>query len=63
MMHGGLGDAVAQVLSRNLPKPQEYVAVNDSFGESGPPMDLMVKYGIDSINVVEASKKAIARKA
>lgn len=63
MMHGGLGDAVAQVLSRNLPKPQEYVAINDSFGESGPPMDLMVKYGIDSINVVEASKKAIARKA
>ena len=62
MMHGGLGDAVAQVLSRNLPSPHEYVAVNDSFGESGTPMELMVKYGIDTINVVDAAKKVIGRK-
>jgi transketolase len=62
MMHGGLGDAVAQVLSRNLPSPHEYVAVNDSFGESGTPMELMVKYGIDTINVVDAVKKVIGRK-
>lgn len=62
MMHGGLGDSVAQVLARNLPSPQEFVAVNDSFGESGTPMELMTKYGIDSQNVVDAALKVIARK-
>jgi len=63
MRHGGLGDAVAQVLSRFLPTPQEYVAVNDSFGESGTPMELMTKYGIDTQDVVAAALKAIARKS
>jgi transketolase len=62
MMHGGLGDAVAQVLARKLPSPHEYVAVNDSFGESGTPMELMAKYGIDTVNVVDAVKKVIGRK-
>ena len=62
MMHGGLGDAVAQVLARKLPTPHEYVAVNDSFGESGTPMELMAKYGIDTVNVVDAVKKVIGRK-
>lgn len=63
MRLGGLGDAVAQVLARELPSPQEYVAVNDSFGESGTPMELMTKYGIDTIHIVEAVQKVIARKA
>lgn len=63
MRHGGLGDAVAQVLARELPSPQEYVAVNDSFGESGTPMELMTKYGIDAIHIVEAVQKVMARKA
>ena len=62
MRHGGLGDAVAQVLSRQLPTPQEYVAVNDSFGESGTPMELMTKYGIDTVHVVEAVKNVLSRK-
>ena len=62
MMNGGLGEAVSQVLSRELPCPQEYVAVNDSFGESGTPMELMTKYGIDTQDVVNAAMKAIARK-
>ena len=62
MMNGGLGEAVSQVLSRQLPCPQEYVAVNDSFGESGTPMELMTKYGIDTQDVVNAAMKAIARK-
>jgi len=62
MINGGLGDAIAQVLSRNLPAPHEYVGVNNTFGESGKPADLMAKYGIDTPNIVEASKKAIARK-
>ncbi len=62
MINGGLGDAVAQVLTRNLLVPQEYVGVNDTFGESGTPMELMTKYGIDTDNVVEAALKAIGRK-
>ncbi|MCE3227214.1 MAG: transketolase [Bacteroidetes bacterium] len=61
-MHGGLGDSVAQLLSRKLPMPQEFVAVNDSFGESGTPDQLMVKYGLDTSNIVTAVEKVIARK-
>lgn len=61
-MNGGLGDSVAQLLSRNTPVPQEYVAVNDTFGESGTPDQLMTKYGLDAVNIVDAAKKAIARK-
>lgn len=62
MMNGGLGDSVAQVLAQNFLAPQEYVAVNDTFGESGTPMELMTKYGIDTQNVVDAALKVIARK-
>ena len=62
MANGGLGDSVAQVLAQHMPSPQEYVAVNDSFGESGTPMELMTKYGIDAQNVVDAALKAISRK-
>jgi len=62
MMNGGLGEAVSQVLSRQHPAPQEYVAVNDTFGESGTPMELMTKYHIDTPDVVAAAKRAIVRK-
>lgn len=62
MMHGGLGDSVAQVLARKFPAPQEFVAVNDTFGESGTPMELMTKYGIDTKNVVDAALKVLNRK-
>ncbi|MBT5437901.1 MAG: transketolase family protein [Crocinitomicaceae bacterium] len=62
MANGGLGEAVAQVLSKNHPCPHEFVAVDDSFGESGKPMDLLDKYGLGSANIVEAVEKAIARK-
>jgi transketolase len=61
-MNGGLGDSVAQLLTRNFPTPQEYVAVNDSFGESGTPDQLMTKYGLDTANIVLAAEKVIARK-
>jgi transketolase len=61
-MHGGLGDSVAQLLSRNKPTPQEFVAVNDSFGESGTPEELMVKYGLSANEIVAAAKKVITRK-
>jgi transketolase len=59
---GGLGDSIAQVLVKNNPLPQEYVAVNDSFGESGKPADLMKKYGLDAEHIVKAVQKVIARK-
>jgi transketolase len=60
--HGGLGDSIAQLLALHLPTPIEYVAVNDSFGESGTPNELLVKYGLDTPDVVAAAKRAIARK-
>ncbi|MCB9234502.1 MAG: transketolase family protein [Bacteroidia bacterium] len=60
--YGGLGDAVAQVLGRQLPTPQEYVAVNDTFGESGTPMELMKKYGLDTPDIVAAAKRVVGRK-
>lgn len=63
MANGGLGDSVAQVLIQNDIVPQEYVAVNDSFGESGEPMELLAKYNIDTPNIVQAAKKAIQRKS
>ena len=62
MMNGGLGDSIAQTLARRIPTPLEMVAVNDIFGESGTPNDLMVKYGLDTPNIVDAALRAIARK-
>ena len=61
--NGGLGDLVAQVLSINNPVPIEMIAVNDSFGESGTPEELMIKYGLDTPNIVSAALKVIARKS
>ncbi len=62
MRNGGLGDAIAQTLSRHIPTPHEYVAVNDSFGESGTPVQLLRKYGLDTTNIITAAKRAISRK-
>ncbi len=59
---GGLGDSIAQVLVKNQLVPQEYVAVDDSFGESGPPEKLMEKYGLTAKDIVAAAKRAIERK-
>jgi len=61
-MNGGLGDSIAQLLSRELPTALEMVAMNDSFGESGPPMKLMEKYGLTRKEIVLAAKKVISRK-
>ncbi|HPF91296.1 MAG: transketolase family protein [Flavobacteriales bacterium] len=60
--YGGLGEAVAQVLTTELPTPQEFVAVNDSFGESGTPDQLLKKYGLDTPDIVKAAKAVLARK-
>ncbi|MFT7343947.1 MAG: transketolase [Lentimonas sp.] len=62
MINGGLGASIAQVVTRNLLVPQEFVAVDDTFGESGKPMELMAKYGIDTQNIIDAALKAIQRK-
>ncbi|MFA7082406.1 MAG: transketolase C-terminal domain-containing protein [Bacteroidales bacterium] len=60
--NGGLNDSIAQLLARNNPKPMEYVGIDDQFGESGKPADLMVKYGLKTENIVEAVKKVLKRK-
>jgi transketolase len=60
--YGGLGEAVAHVLATHAPAPLELVAVQDSFGESGAPEELLTKYGLDVPDVVRAAKRAIARK-
>ncbi|MBP6643399.1 MAG: transketolase family protein [Flavobacteriales bacterium] len=60
--YGGLGDAIAQVLATTMPTPQEYVAVNDSFGESGTADQLLKKYGLDVPDIVQASQRVIKRK-
>lgn len=61
-LNGGLGDSIAQFLSRNYPKPLEMVGVDDRFGESGTPEALMEKYGLNAKNIAAAARKAIARK-
>ncbi len=61
-MNGGLGDSIAQLLARKMPTPMEMVAVNDSFGESGTPDDLMKKYGLEAENIVAAVQAVLSRK-
>jgi len=61
-MHGGLGDSVCQLLARKNPKPVEMVAVNDSFGESGTPMQLLEKYGLTAGDVEKAVHQVLKRK-
>lgn len=60
--NGGLGESVARVLAMNNPAPMEIVAVQDTFGESGKPMELMSKYGLSPENIVEAVLRVIDRK-
>ena len=62
MLNGGLGDSIAQLLSKENPTPIEMVGVDDRFGESGPPMKLMEKYGLTSNDIIISSKKVISRK-
>jgi len=59
--HGGLGDSIAQLLVRKHPCPQEYIAVNDSFGESGKPLELLDKYGLSVNDVVNSVRAVLLR--
>lgn len=60
--NGGLGESVARVLAQHLPSPQEFVAVNDSFGESGTPDQLLEKYGLGPSHIIAAVEKVLGRK-
>jgi transketolase len=59
---GGLGESVARVLATNDPAPQEFVATQDTFGESGTPAELMEKYGLNTKSIVAAVNKVLTRK-
>ena len=59
---GGMGESIAKLLANNSPTPMEFVAVNDKFGESGKPADLMKKYGLHSSNIIEATHRVLKRK-
>lgn len=59
---GGLGESVARVLAENAPTPQEFIATQDTFGESGTPTKLMEKYGLNANAIVAATEKVIQRK-
>ncbi len=60
--NGGLGDSIAQVLAMHNPSPMEYIGVNDSFGESGKPLELLDKYGLSKSDIIRQVKKVMARK-
>jgi transketolase len=62
MLNGGLGDSIAQILATECPIPMEMVGVNDTFGESGTPAQLLEKYGLNAKNIILAAKKVISRK-
>ena len=59
---GGLGDSISQVAAKHFPVPVEYVGTQDTFGESGKPLDLLKKYGLDIPDIVSAVEKVISRK-
>lgn len=59
---GGLGSAVAEVLSQNYPAPQEFIGIQDHFGESGSPAELLTAFHLDSPDIKEAVKKVLSRK-
>ncbi len=62
MLNGGLFDSVAQLTAKKFPVPMEAIAVFDTFGESGTPEELMVKYNLKSDNIVLAAEKLLKRK-
>jgi transketolase len=59
---GGLGDSIAQVAAKHFPVPIEMVGTKDTFGESGKPVELLKKYGLDVADIVAAAEKVMSRK-
>lgn len=62
LINNGLGDSVAQVLAMNCPTPMEYVAVDDRFGESGTPDEMLTNYGLRASDIIEKVRKVLKRK-
>ena len=62
LFNGGLGDSVAQTLALHCPTPMEYVAVDDRFGESGKPDEMLTNYGLRATNIIEKVHKVLKRK-
>ena len=60
--NGGLGSAVAEVVVKNMPVPMEFIAVNDSFGETGEPEELLKKFHLKDVDIVQAVKRIISKK-
>ncbi|MFN5913586.1 MAG: transketolase family protein [Chitinophagaceae bacterium] len=60
---GGLGDSIAQVAASSRPIPIEMIGTQDTFGESGKPVELLKKYGLDAEHIAAAAEKAISRKS
>ena len=61
-IYGGLGESISRLLSSKLPTPQEFIGTNDTFGESGKPSELMIKYGLNKDSIVNACKEVLKRK-
>ena len=59
---GGLGDSIAHVASAHFPIPIEYIGTKDTFGESGKPLELLKKYGLDTPDILAAAEKVLAKK-
>lgn len=62
-VHGGMGSAVAEVLAAQQPTPMEFIGIQDVFGQSGSPAELMEHYGLTAAHIAEAARRAIRRKA
>ncbi len=62
LIHGGLGSAVSQLVSRTNPIPMEFVGLDDTYAESGTADELLEKYGLTAKNLVQAAQKAVSRK-
>lgn len=63
LIAGGMGELIAGLLANERPTPLEFVAVDDLFGQSGEPSELMKEYGLDASSIVTAAKRVISRKA
>ena len=61
-VNGGLGSVVAEVLAKNYPVPQEFIGVQDRFGESGSPEELIQAFGLGKDSIKEAVRRVISRK-
>lgn len=60
--HGGLGSAVARTIAKNQPVPMEFVAIKDTYAESGKTAELLVKYGLTALDIELAVQRVIKRK-